>query len=58
MLLEVRNATVHYHKVAALRGVSMDVPHGSVTVLIFFTLFPRQEGPLLEASHSRSRAGQ
>jgi len=34
MLLEVRNATVHYHKVAALRGVSMDVPHGSVVTII------------------------
>ena len=34
MLLEVRNATVHYHKVAALRDVSMDVPHGSVVTII------------------------
>ena len=34
MLLEVRNATVHYHKVAALRGVSMNVPHGSVVTII------------------------
>ena len=34
MLLEVRNATVHYHKVAALRGVSMDVPDGSVVTII------------------------
>ena len=34
MLLEVRNATVHYHKVAALRDISMDVPHGSVVTII------------------------
>ena len=34
MLLEVRNATVHYQKVAALRDVSMDVPHGSVVTII------------------------
>ena len=34
MLLEVRNATVHYHKVAALRGVSLDVPDGSVVTII------------------------
>ena len=34
MLLEVRDATVHYHKVAALRGVSMDVPDGSVITII------------------------
>ena len=34
MLLEVRNATVHYNKVAALRGVSLDVPHGSVVTII------------------------
>ena len=34
MLLEVRNATVHYHKVAALRGVSMDVPDRSVVTII------------------------
>ena len=34
MLLEVRHATVHYHKVAALRGVSMDVPDGSVVTII------------------------
>ena len=34
MLLEVRNATVHYHKVAALRGVSLDVPDGSVITII------------------------
>ena len=34
MLLEVRNATVHYHKVAALRGVSLDVPGGSVVTII------------------------
>ena len=34
MLLEVRNATVHYHKVTALRGVSLDVPEGSVVTII------------------------
>ena len=34
MLLEIRDATVHYHKVAALRGVSMDVPHGRVVTII------------------------
>ncbi len=34
MLLEVRNATVHYHKVVALRGVSMDVPEGAVVTII------------------------
>ena len=34
MLLEVRNATVHYHKVAALRGVSLDVPDRSVVTII------------------------
>ena len=34
MLLEVRNATVHYHKVAALRGVSLDVPDGAVVTII------------------------
>ena len=34
MLLEVRDTTVHYHKVAALRGVSMAVPDGSVVTII------------------------
>ena len=34
MLLEVRDATVHYNKVAALRGVSLDVPEGSVVTII------------------------
>ena len=34
MLLEVSHATVHYHKVAALRGVSMNVPDGSVITII------------------------
>ena len=34
MLLEVRNVTVHYNKVVALRGVSMDVPDGSVITII------------------------
>ena len=34
MLLEIRNATVHYHKVTALRGVSLEVPDGSVVTII------------------------
>ena len=34
MLLEVSNATVHYNKVAALRGVSLDVPERSVVTII------------------------
>ena len=34
MLLEVSNARVHYHKVAALRDVSMGVPHGKVVTII------------------------
>ena len=34
MLLEVRDATVHYNKVAALRGVSLNVPEGSVVTII------------------------
>ena len=34
MLLEVRDATVHYNKVAALRGVSLNVPDGSVVTII------------------------
>ena len=34
MLLEVRDTTVHYNKVAALRGISMDVPDGSVVTII------------------------
>ena len=34
MLLEVSNATVHYHKVAALRRVSMEVPDGAVVTII------------------------
>ena len=34
MLLEVRDATVHYNKVAALRGVTLDVPDGSVVTII------------------------
>ena len=34
MLLEVRGATVHYHKVAALREVSIHVPDGAVVTII------------------------
>ncbi len=34
MLLEIDETTVHYHKVAALRGVSMGVPEGAVVTII------------------------
>lgn len=34
MLLRIDNATVHYKKVAALKGVSMDVAAGSVVTII------------------------
>lgn len=34
MLLRINHATVHYHKVAALKGVSMEVPHGAVVTII------------------------
>ncbi|MCY3730221.1 MAG: ABC transporter ATP-binding protein [Rhodospirillaceae bacterium] len=33
-MLEISNATVHYRKVAALRGVSMSVPDGAVVTII------------------------
>ena len=34
MLLEIKNVHVHYHKVAALKGVDMSVPeHGIVTII-------------------------
>ena len=34
MLLEVRNLHVHYNKVAALKGVSLQVPSGGIVTLI------------------------
>jgi branched-chain amino acid transport system ATP-binding protein len=34
MLLEVRNIRVHYKKVEALKGVSIDVPEGSIVTII------------------------
>ena len=34
MYLRIENATVHYHKVAALKGVSMTVPEGGIVTII------------------------
>lgn len=34
MLLEVKNLVVHYYKVAALKGVSLDVEEGNIVTLI------------------------
>ena len=34
MLLEIEDATVHYKKVAALKGVSMAVPEGGIVTII------------------------
>ena len=34
MLLEVRDLTVHYNKVAALKGVSIEVPPGGIVTII------------------------
>ncbi|KRA00108.1 ABC transporter ATP-binding protein [Mesorhizobium sp. Root157] len=34
MLLEVRNLHVHYQKVAALKGVSLEVPSGGIVTII------------------------
>lgn len=34
MLLEVRDVHVHYHKVAALKGISMNVPEGGIVTII------------------------
>jgi branched-chain amino acid transport system ATP-binding protein len=34
MLLEIRDLTVHYQKVAALKGVSIDVPPGGIVTII------------------------
>ena len=34
MFLRIENASVHYKKVAALEGVSMEVPHGGIVTII------------------------
>ena len=34
MLLEVRNLHVHYQKVAALKGISLEVPSGGIVTII------------------------
>ena len=34
MLLEIRDLSVHYHKVAALKGVSVAVPEGGIVTII------------------------
>ena len=34
MLLKVENAGVHYNKVAALRDISLEVPHGGIVTII------------------------
>jgi branched-chain amino acid transport system ATP-binding protein len=34
MLLEIKNVHVHYHKVAALKGIDMAVPEGGVVTII------------------------
>ena len=34
MLLEIRDLHVHYHKVAALKGVSLNVPSGGIVTII------------------------
>jgi branched-chain amino acid transport system ATP-binding protein len=34
MLLEIKNVHVHYHKVAALKGIAMAVPDGGVVTII------------------------
>ncbi len=34
MLLRMENATVHYNKVAALKGIDMRVPHGGIVTII------------------------
>jgi branched-chain amino acid transport system ATP-binding protein len=34
MLLEIRNVHVHYHKVAALKGIDMEVPEGGIVTII------------------------
>ena len=34
MLLELKNVDVHYHKVAALKGINMSVPEGGIVTII------------------------
>jgi branched-chain amino acid transport system ATP-binding protein len=34
MLLEISNVHVHYHKVAALKGIDMEVPDGGIVTII------------------------
>src|ERR1700752_2468700 len=34
MLLEIKNVHVHYHKVAALKGIDMTVPAGGIVTII------------------------
>jgi branched-chain amino acid transport system ATP-binding protein len=34
MLLEIKNIHVHYHKVAALKGINMDVPEDGIVTII------------------------
>ena len=34
MLLEIRDVHVHYHKVAALKGIDMDVPEDGIVTII------------------------
>jgi branched-chain amino acid transport system ATP-binding protein len=34
MLLEIRDVHVHYHKVAALKGIDMEVPDGGIVTII------------------------
>ena len=34
MLLEINNVHVHYHKVAALKGIDMEVPDGGIVTII------------------------
>jgi len=34
MLLEIKNVHVHYHKVAALKGISMSVPENGIVTII------------------------
>ena len=34
MLLEINNVHVHYHKVAALRGIDMAVPEDGIFTII------------------------
>ena len=34
MLLEIKNVHVHYHKVAALKGIDMSVPEDGIVTII------------------------